>query len=211
VANSDDWTLRLIVNYEETIKVNTGYPIAPLYDLNRGHFIRYSCINVRVFDYKLNSLVTLDHNLIIRFHHVLNGNTVLTCQRGYFLLWDGDYKQINKLKIHPIILTSLLLTKDILITNYTIGKLLIRNVTEGLTSTEVTLHDSHVNIIQKVKNDIFITGSRDHTLKIWSYCSGPKITPIRVLKDHTEIVFYIDIIGRYIITSSNDNTTRLWK
>ena len=55
-----------------------------------------------------------------------------------------------------------------------------------------------------------VSGSEDHTIKIWKVSSG---TLIKTLRGHTKTVYSCNFLpcGNFIVSGSYDETIRMWK
>lgn len=83
----------------------------------------------------------------------------------------------------------------------------IWNVATGACELEVVGHTDTVRAIQPLPSGLIVTGSRDHTLRVWRRSGVCE----RVLTGHTDWVTSLALLpGDRIASGSFDSTARIW-
>jgi WD40 repeat protein len=182
-----------------------------LFTLGKDKILVKGLNNLVILNYSLDLLAELKHKNTINFYLSLDKGNLLTCEEGYFHLWNGNqFKLTDSYPVPREVAMSIFLKKKgVIITDYLPGQLAIWQIDNLKEFIPFRAHTNYINVIFMIGEETFITGSRDYTLKIWNFEKIPKL--LRVLEEHRNTVYYISVLGQYILTCSHDNSNILWK
>lgn len=84
----------------------------------------------------------------------------------------------------------------------------IRRLIDGSIVHTINAHNQWITSVKLISNYI-ISGSHDHTIKIWQF-SDSKFKHIKTLYGHEFRIFSLDVSNNFIISGSHDKTVRMW-
>lgn len=111
---------------------------------------------------------------------------------------SGSNNHFN-LGVHHSPYKNMFLTKHKISMNWRYGPLNAHKILKG--------HDDYVITCLQFSNNRIVSGSDDHTLKVWSAITGKCL---RTLYGHTGGVWASQMEGNLIVSGSTDRTLKVW-
>ncbi|EGC31431.1 hypothetical protein DICPUDRAFT_95520 [Dictyostelium purpureum] len=136
---------------------------------------------------------------------------------GTVKVWDitsselGDIKLLESFRAHRRSIEKMVMSEKYLFTassDYTIKVWPLHNITEC--KYKLDEHGGEVNdMCIDEYNNVLVSCSFDKSIKVWCL-EGDQIKCVKTLNAHTKSVKSIYLSGKYLFSSSNDQTIKVW-